>query len=102
MTLLYIMRLTIVFAAVVSLAAVQGSPPVQRPDPPDSAAFLQAQFTPLPPLSAADARRIDELLRQMTPAEKVGQMTQLEIGMVTDGKDLDLRINPDKLQVTVI
>ena len=96
------MRLTIVLAAVVSLAAVQGSAPVQRLDPPDSAAFLQAQFTPLPSLSAADARRIEDLLRQMTPAEKVGQMTQLEIGMVTDGRDLDLKINPDKLHKAVV
>ena len=96
------MRVTIVLAAVVSLATVQGSTPVQRLDPPDSATFLQAQFTPLPALSAADARRIEDLLRQMTPAEKVGQMTQLEIGMVTDGQDLDLKINPDKLHKAVV
>ena len=34
----------------------------------------------------------------MTLKEKVGQMTQLEIGMVTDGKDAGLHINPAKLR----
>ncbi len=37
----------------------------------------------------------------MTPKEKVGQMTQLEIGMVTDGVDADLTINPAKLRKAI-
>src|SRR4051812_12482940 len=93
------MRLTLLWAAVVSLAGAQGAPSAQPIQ--DSAAFLEAQSTPLPPLAAADVRRIDDLLRQMTLAEKVGQMTQLEIGMVTDGQDLDIRINPEKLKKAI-
>ena len=38
----------------------------------------------------------------MTLKEKVGQMTQLEIGMVTDGQDANLVINPDKLRKAVV
>ena len=37
----------------------------------------------------------------MTLKEKIGQMTQLEVGMVTDGRDLDLRINAAKLQKAI-
>ena len=94
------MRLTLLLAAVVSLAGALGAPSAQPVQ--DSAAFLEAQSTPLPPLAAADVRRIDDLLRQMTLAEKVGQMTQLEIGMVTDGQDLELRINPAKLHKAIV
>src|SRR4029079_19267969 len=32
---------------------------------------------------------------------KVGQMTQLEIGMITDGQDANLSINPEKLRKAV-
>ena len=68
----------------------------------DSAAFLEAQFTPLPPLSAEDARRIDQLLGQMTLKEKVGQMTQLEIGMITSGQEEGIRVDPAKLHKAVV
>ena len=81
----------ILLLALVSIAVVQTAQP---PAPQDSGAFLEAQFAPLPPLPPADLRRIEHLLAQMTLTEKVGQMTQLEIGMVTEGQDLDLRINP--------
>src|SRR4051812_2161464 len=96
------MRFTLLLAAVLYLAGAQGAPSTPPSGTQDNAAFLQAQFTALPPPPPADARRIDDLLRQMTVAEKVGQMTQLEIGMVTDGSDLDLRINPDKLRKAVV
>ena len=38
----------------------------------------------------------------MTLKEKIGQMTQLDIQMVTDGKDQDIRINPAKLERAVV
>src|SRR5438046_9046126 len=33
--------------------------------------------------------------------EKIGQMMQLEIGMVTDGRGQSIRINPEKLHTAV-
>ena len=83
------------------MALVAAAPQQPAPALQDSAAFLQAQYQSLPPLPAADARRIDDLLRQMTVKEKVGQMTQLEIGMVTDGVDAAIHINPEKLRKAV-
>jgi len=68
----------------------------------DSQTFLEAQLAPLPPLASAEAQRIRDLLAHMSVKEKVGQMTQLEIGMVTDGSDAELRINPDKLRKAVV
>ncbi len=46
--------------------------------------------------------KIEALLSRKTLEEKVGQMTQLEIGMVCDGKDQDLKINPAKLEKAVV
>jgi beta-glucosidase len=47
-------------------------------------------------------RRIEALLARMTLEEKVGQMTQLEIGMVTTGSDQAIRIDPAKLEKAVV
>src|SRR5436190_21470177 len=94
------MRVTLLLLMFVSVVAAQGPP--SPPSSDDSASFLRAQFAPLPPLPAGEVRRIDDLLRQMTLAEKVGQMTQLEIGMVTDGQDQALHLNPDKLRTAVV
>ena len=44
---------------------------------------------------------VEKLLSQMTVKEKVGQMTQLDISMVCDGKDQELKINPEKLKKVV-
>src|SRR3954467_8905285 len=72
----------------------------------DSQAFLE-QHLPRPPLpspsppDAAMTARVRDLIGRMTLKEKIGQMTQLEIGMVTDGKDADLQINPAKLRKAV-
>ena len=94
------MRPILLLAAIVSLVtatAAQGPQAVI-----DSQAFLDANSSALPPLPAEETRRIDQLLRQMTLAEKVGQMTQLEIGMITDGQEESLRVNPDKLRRAVV
>jgi beta-glucosidase len=46
--------------------------------------------------------QIEALLRKMTIEEKVGQMTQLEIGQVTSGMDSSLRIDPAKLEKAIV
>lgn len=48
------------------------------------------------------ARRVEALVARMTLEEKVGQMTQLEIGMVTSGSDQAIRIDPAKLEKAVV
>jgi beta-glucosidase len=67
----------------------------------DSQTFLERNITPAGPAATASAASVEKLLAQMTLKEKVGQMTQLEIGMVTDGTGPDLRINPEKLRKAV-
>src|SRR5215203_4580662 len=44
-----------------------------------------------------NTRRIDDLIKRMTLEEKVGQMTQLAIGMIVNGRDQDVKIDPAKL-----
>lgn len=46
--------------------------------------------------------RIESLIRQMTVEEKVGQMTQLTIDMVTTGEDQNVRIDQVKLEKAVV
>jgi beta-glucosidase len=48
-----------------------------------------------------DSKKIEALLRKMTIGEKVGQMTQLTIDMVTSGKDQNVRIDEAKLEKAV-
>jgi beta-glucosidase len=65
----------------------------------DSAMFLQKvkQHPPLP----SHEKEIEQMLARMTPAEKIGQMTQLEIGMVSNGKGQALELDPVKLRKAV-
>src|SRR5467141_2704257 len=67
----------------------------------DSQTFLQRNGTPAGPAAGASAAAVEKLVGQLTLKEKIGQMTQLEIGMVTDGRGQDLRINPEKLHKAV-
>jgi beta-glucosidase len=67
----------------------------------DSQTFLKKNLTPAGPPASASATAVEKLLSQMTLKEKIGQMTQLEIGMVTDGMDQSIRINPEKLHKAV-
>ena len=48
-----------------------------------------------------DAAKIEALIRRMTIEEKVGQMTQLTIDMVTSGDDQEVRIDPAKLEKAI-
>ncbi len=43
-----------------------------------------------------NSQKIDALLKRMTLAEKVGQMTQLAIGMISTGRDQTIQIDPAK------
>jgi len=47
-------------------------------------------------------QKIEDLLKRMTLEEKVGQMTQLAIGMVVSGRDQDVGIDPAKLDKAIV
>src|SRR5262245_19541533 len=47
-------------------------------------------------------QKIEDLLKRMTLEEKVGQMTQLAIGMVVSGRDQDVKIDPAKLDKAIV
>ena len=47
-------------------------------------------------------QKIEDLLKRMTLEEKVGQMTQLQIGMVADGNDQNIKISPAKLEKAIV
>src|SRR5882762_1382075 len=49
-----------------------------------------------------NSQRIDALLKRMTLEEKVGQMTQLAIGMVSNGRDQTIRLDPAKLDKAIV
>jgi beta-glucosidase len=61
--------------------------------------FRRTMRAPAPNLEAR--RKADELLAKMTLEEKVGQMTQLEISMVSTGRDQQIRIDPAKLEKAI-
>ncbi|HLV96080.1 MAG TPA: glycoside hydrolase family 3 N-terminal domain-containing protein [Candidatus Acidoferrales bacterium] len=93
----------IVFAALCCIAPVL--PVVAGGDQPatvDSQTFLQRNMTPAGPPASEFSAKVEQLLRKMTLKEKIGQMTQLEIGMVTDGADQDIQIDPAKLHKAVV
>src|SRR5437868_503646 len=75
-----------------------GTEPVQA-DTRDNQAFLAQHLrTAVAPDYSAQVR---DLVGNMTLREKVGQMTQLEIAMITDGHGQNLTINQQKLQEAV-
>src|SRR5262245_46869598 len=65
----------------------------------DSQAFLDQHGHHAPP--KVDAAKIQALLAKMTLKEKVGQMTQLELGMITDGWGEAMKVSPDKLRKAI-
>jgi beta-glucosidase len=67
----------------------------------DSQTFLQGNLTPAGPAASTYVAAVEKVLGQMTLKEKVGQMTQLEIGMITDGHGKDLQINREKLHKAI-
>ncbi|HEV7700359.1 MAG TPA: glycoside hydrolase family 3 N-terminal domain-containing protein [Pyrinomonadaceae bacterium] len=51
---------------------------------------------------ADHSREVEALIKKMTVEEKVGQMTQLTIDMVTKGKDQKIEMDPEKLDKAVL
>src|SRR5215216_3680811 len=47
-------------------------------------------------------QKIDDLIKRMTLEEKVGQMTQLAIGMIVSGQNQDVKIDPAKLEKAIV
>lgn len=68
---------------------------------PDSDRYLQTASRPARPKRDYTGD-VQSLLSHMTLEEKVGQMTQLEIGMITTGQGDDVRIDPAKLEKAVV
>jgi beta-glucosidase len=48
------------------------------------------------------SKEVASLVSRMTLEEKVGQMTQLEIGMITKGEGDNIQIDPEKLEKAVV
>ena len=67
----------------------------------DSDAYFQKAVA-RPAAKKNYSREISALLARMTLEEKVGQMTQLEIGMVTKGEGDNIQIDADKLEKAVV
>ncbi|HET9695413.1 MAG TPA: glycoside hydrolase family 3 N-terminal domain-containing protein [Terriglobales bacterium] len=76
-----------------------------RPDPvPDQtldSQKLMEQLKKRPPLPDHE-QQISRLLSQMTLQEKIGQMTQFDIAMITEGKDQEIKIDPAKLEKAIV
>jgi len=70
------------------------------PDVIDSDEFFRrnSQIRPLPDHS----QKIEALLKRMTIEEKVGQMTQLAIGMIASGSDQNIKVDPAKLEKAIV
>src|SRR5438067_170213 len=83
-----------------TFAATQQSDPVAT-ETADSDGFFQTASRTSKP-ARDNSRRVEELLARMTLEEKIGQMTQLEIGIVTTGAGDNVRIDPDKLEKAVV
>jgi beta-glucosidase len=67
----------------------------------DSDAFFQTALRRAKP-ERDDTRRVEALLSRMTLEEKVGQMTQLQIGMISTGRDQEIQIDPAKLEKAIV
>jgi beta-glucosidase len=70
-------------------------------DLPDSQAYLQRMMK-LPRPRPDYSRQVEALLRRMTLEEKVGQMTQLTMGMVVSGRDQDVKADPAKIEKAIV
>jgi beta-glucosidase len=91
----------VIVLAVCTLAAIPSGADDAASSIVDSQTFLKKNMTPAGPPASASAAAVEKLLARMTLKEKIGQMTQLDIGMVTDGMDQSIRINSEKLHKAV-
>jgi beta-glucosidase len=67
----------------------------------DSDEFFQSAINSAGP-ERDSSQKIDALVKRMTLEEKVGQMTQLAIGMIAKGRDQEIQIDPAKLDKAVV
>jgi beta-glucosidase len=67
----------------------------------DSELFFQNAIRTRAP-ERDNSQRIEALLKRMTLEEKVGQMTQLAIGMISKGQDQAIQIDPAKLDKAIV
>ena len=67
----------------------------------DSDLFFQSTVRAAGP-QRDNSQRIEALLKRMTLEEKVGQMTQLAIGMIAKGRDQEIQIDPAKLDKAIV
>src|SRR5258706_4520986 len=72
-----------------------------RTDIDDSDLFFQNAIRTAGP-ERDNSQKIEALLKRMTLEEKVGQMTQLAIGMISNGRDECIQIDPAKLDEAVV
>src|SRR6185369_13074853 len=66
----------------------------------DSDEFFQRASRTAPEKN--NTQKIEDLLKRMTLEEKVGQMTQLAIAMVVNGRDQDVKIDQAKLEKAIV
>jgi beta-glucosidase len=91
--------------ATMKMTAVKGSAADDRgpvtADVTDSDEFLRNAINSAGP-ERDNSQKIEALLKRMTLEEKVGQMTQLAISMVSKGQDQNIQIDPEKLEKAVV
>jgi beta-glucosidase len=84
-----------------ALPAQSGERGLVTLDVDDSEVFLQ-NILSAKTTERDNSQKIDALLKRMTLEEKVGQMTQLAIGMVARGRDQEIQIDPRKLDKALV
>lgn len=84
-----------------ALPAQAGDRGLVSADVDDSEVFLQ-NILSAKNTERDNSQKIDALLKRMTLEEKVGQMTQLAIGMVTKGQNQEIQIEPKKLEKALV
>ena len=98
------MRKTVRALGAVSLSlcfALQSQMAIQaQTDIADSDEFYQRAIRTGP--ERDHTQKIEDLLKRMTLEEKVGQMTQLTIGMIVTGSDQNIKIDPAKLEKAIV
>src|SRR5713226_7534852 len=67
----------------------------------DSDLFFQNTIRAARP-APDNSQKIEALLKRMTLEEKVGQMTQLTINMISTGQDQNIQIDPAKLDKAIL
>src|SRR6267154_5329900 len=72
-----------------------------RTDIDDSDLFFQNAIRTAGP-ERDNSQKIEALLKRMTLEEKVGQMTQLAIGMISTGRNQTIQIDPAKLNKAIV